>query len=45
MTYDWRADALACYTLALRMLALRVGSRHFETLPEMYWVERHGGIP
>jgi hypothetical protein len=43
--YDWNADAVACYTLALRMIALRLGTRRFETIPEMYWQERHGVIP
>lgn len=43
--YDWNADAIACYTLALRMIALRLGTRRFETIPEMYWQERHGVIP
>jgi len=43
--YDWNADAVACYTLALRMIALRMGIRRFETIPEMYWQERHGVIP
>jgi hypothetical protein len=45
LTYDWREDALDCYHLALHMLALKVGSKQFRTLPEMYWVERNGGIP
>lgn len=45
MDYDWRADAIACYYLALHMLALKVGSKAWVTLPEMYWVERNGGIP
>ena len=45
MTYDWRKDAIACYTLALRMIALRIGSIRFQTVPEMYWIEQHGGIP
>lgn len=45
MTYDWRIDAIACFYFALRMKALRIGSRRFETLPEMYWIEQHGGIP
>lgn len=43
--YDWRRDAIDCYHLALRMIALRIGSRRFETLPEMYWQEQHGVIP
>lgn len=33
--YDWQSDAIACYALALRMIALRIGSRRFETIPEM----------
>lgn len=45
MAYDWQADAKACYELALRMIALRRGSRQFKTLPEMYWQEAHGVIP
>jgi hypothetical protein len=45
MTYDWRKDALDCYHLALRYMALKVGSIRPQTIPEMYWVERHGGIP
>lgn len=45
MAYDWRADALACYMLALRMLALRKGSVRFQTIPEMYFQESHGVIP
>lgn len=45
MAYDWRQDALACYMLALRMMALRKGAVRFKTLPEMYWQERHGVIP
>lgn len=45
MTYDWREDSRLCYTLALRMIALRIGSRRFETLYEMYWQEQHGVIP
>lgn len=45
MTYDWRADAIACYHLALRMKALAIGSMRFSTIPEMYWQERHGVIP
>lgn len=44
MAYDWRQDAIACYMLALRMMALRKGSVQFKTLPEMYWQERHGVI-
>lgn len=45
MTYDWRQDALDCYHLALRMIALRLGVVRFETIPEMYWQEAHGVIP
>jgi hypothetical protein len=45
MTYPWRQDAIDCYHLALRMIALRLGSRRFETLPELYFVELNGGIP
>lgn len=44
MTYSWRADAIASFTYALRMKALAIGSRRFETLPEMYWQEAHGQI-
>lgn len=43
--YDWRVDAIRCYELALRMIALRLGSRRFHTLPEMYWQESQGVIP
>lgn len=43
--YDWERDAIKCYTLAIRMISLRLGSRRFETLPEMYWQEQHGVIP
>lgn len=45
MTHDWRRDAIDCYTLALRMMALRRGSIRFKTIPEMYWIESNGGIP
>lgn len=45
MAYDWRADSIACYMLALRMLALRKGSVRFKTIPEMYLIEQWGGIP
>lgn len=44
MAYDWRQDAINSYTLALRMIALRIGSARFKTLPEMYWQEAHGVI-
>lgn len=45
LEYNWRKDAIDCYHLALRMIALRIGSRQFYTLPEMYWQESHGVIP
>ena len=45
MAYDWRSDALASYTLAMRLKALAVGSRPFQTIPEMYWQELNGVIP
>ena len=45
MTYDWRQDSRNSYTYALRMMALRIGSRRFETPAEMYWQEQHGVIP
>jgi len=45
LTYDAERNALDCYTLALRMMALRRGSRHFRTLWEMYWLEGQGLIP
>lgn len=45
MTYDWRADALASWHLAIRMMALACGSMQFATLPELYWIESKGGIP
>jgi hypothetical protein len=43
--YDCKRDGIDSYHLALRMISLRIGSRRFETLPEMYWQERHGVIP
>jgi len=43
--YDYKRDGIDSYHLALRMISLRIGSRRFETLPEMYWQERHGVIP
>lgn len=43
--FDWRADALASWTLAIRMMALAVGSVSFQTVTEMYFVESRGGIP
>lgn len=45
MTYDWRKDAIDCYWLALRMIALRIGSAQFKTISEMYYIEQNGGIP
>ena len=44
MTYPWRHDFGMSYTLALRMIALRLGVVRFETIPELYWQERHGVI-
>lgn len=43
--YIWQEDAKACYELALRMIALRLGSRRAATPAEMYWQEAHGVIP
>lgn len=43
--FDWRADAIASFHLALRYMALACGSVQFATLPELYWVESRGGIP
>lgn len=43
--YNWRADALGCYLLALRMISIRLGASRFSTIPEMYWQESHGVIP
>ena len=45
MTYDWQADALASWAFAIRMKALAIGSRRFQTLFEMYWQEANGVIP
>lgn len=45
MTYDWRSDALASWHLAIRYMALAVGSASFQTITEMYFVESRGGIP
>ena len=45
MTYCPHIDFSASYTLALHYVALRIGSRRFATLPEMYWIETTGGIP
>ena len=43
--YDWQKDAIDCYTLALRLIALRIGSVQFKTISEMYWQEAHGIVP
>lgn len=45
MAYDWRADAIASYASALRFKALAIGSRRFQTIPELYWQELNGAIP
>lgn len=45
MTYSVAADFGASYTLALRMIALRLGVVRFATIPEMYWCESYGAIP
>lgn len=45
MAYDATRDGRDSYTYALRMIALRIGSRRFETLPELYYVESFGLIP
>ena len=45
MDYDWRKDALDSFHYALRMKALAIGSRRFETVFEMYYQEQHGCIP
>ena len=43
---NWASrDAYLSWAYAIRMMALRIGSRRFETLPEMYWQEQHGLIP
>lgn len=43
--YDWRADAYGSWQFYCRMMALAIGSRRFETVWEMYFVESRGGIP
>jgi hypothetical protein len=43
--YNWERDAIGCYTLAIRMISLRIGARRFQTIAEMYWQEQHGVIP
>ena len=45
MGYDWQADAIGSWLFYLRMRALAIGSRRFETVTEMYFVESRGGIP
>lgn len=45
MAYDWRSDAIASYGLAMRLKALAIGSRCFQTIPELYWQELNGAIP
>lgn len=45
MKYCPETNAKRCYELALRMIALRIGSRRAETVAEMYWQEQHGVIP
>lgn len=45
MTYNSHADLAASYTLALRMIALRMGVVRFATVTELYWAEAHGAIP
>jgi len=43
--YCGHADAYASWRYAIHMLSLAVGSRRFETLAELYWIESQGGIP
>ncbi len=38
---DWTAS----YWLACRLAALLIGSKRFETLPDMYFIESRGLIP
>lgn len=45
MSYDAKADGLACWHLAMRLKALAIGSRRPATVWETYWVEMHGAIP
>lgn len=45
MTYCPRTDGIRSWEYALRMMALACGSRRFETLPELYYVEARGLIP
>lgn len=43
--YSWSDDGYRSWSFAISMKALEIGSRRFETLFEMYWVESLGGIP
>lgn len=43
--YNWRLDAYRSYLLAIRMMALAIGSVRPATPAEMYWQEQHGQIP
>jgi hypothetical protein len=43
--FDWRADAIANYTLAYRLKALMKGSVRFKAPCEMYFQESCGVIP
>lgn len=45
MAYDWHSDSIASYALAMRLKALAIGSRRFQTIPELYWQEQNGAIP
>jgi len=45
MTYSAHSDFTLSYWLACRLLALRLGSAHPETIPEQYWLEGQGLIP
>ncbi len=43
--YDWRLDSHLSWQFALRCMALACGSRRFETVAELYFVEQQGQIP
>ena len=45
MAYDWQQDSRGSWALAIRFMALRIGSRQFHTIPEMYYQESKGLIP
>lgn len=45
MSYSFMDDFAAGYTLALRMLALRLGSVRAANGFEWYWLESQGLIP